>query len=809
MPRRSATRITKTPDALFAFSVVLMVLGGIAFMTVGQQSDMVALAGGLALFLAWASQLLLGPLVLFLAWREPARIRNLFFTFYFVVACGAGLVTWAMVAEVPQHLEDRYDTMVHPEAADLREALRQRPVDPERVQRILAGGIDVNRPDARGDTYLLRAVSSGDVGIAGLLLDAGADPNLASESGQRPLSRAIRHRHFDTAALLLQSGADANASDDSGQPPLCTLLSVGATAPIREMVLDALVKLLEAGAQSSASCAGRTPIEIAMTSGRWDAVQAFLDFDPAEAKRGINRLEAGRQLLLAIESGDRRRLDLLLRAGVHPDAGATRERTALVEAVRTGDDGLVERLLESGADPRKGPLVGAVIELTPPRPDLLERFLAAGAPVDVSLPGRPLPLEGALRQRRIDVVRRLLEAGADPDHSRYADRPLLLRVQRDQQIEEPAEYVAALIQARADPNVTDDDRRTPLMIAAMRGSARSVARLLAAGARIDAVDRAGRSALWHAAQASGGASIIESLARHGADPDHLDERDVSPGCAAAQRELIDNLLAILQAGGTLGGCGRSRETLMVTAIGRDNAAMLRALIDHGIDPDTRDQHGTSLLEHAAYRYRLALVDLLLERGASPETDVLGGRGLGTSHRFGEAPSRWRPPQGADPAISILAAAALGGYYEMVERLLAAGADPDRRMINGMSALHIAAVARPGTSDVARVVERIARAGADLTRSDDDGCTPLTHACRLNRVSQIEAYTRAGADFNQVDAGGRTPVQMLIEHTHSASLLAPAIDAGAHVTEADLEHAMSKRKTNMARVIDKALRAGDG
>lgn len=88
--------------------------------------------------------------------------------------------------------------------------------NPERVEKLLAHGADVNAPDADGDTALHGAAQTGNTEIMKRLLDKSADPNAKNKQGGTPLMWAAVYGHEDAAQLLLSRGADASLKDNDG-----------------------------------------------------------------------------------------------------------------------------------------------------------------------------------------------------------------------------------------------------------------------------------------------------------------------------------------------------------------------------------------------------------------------------------------------------------------------------------------------------------------------------------------------------------------------------------------------------------------
>lgn len=153
---------------------------------------------------------------------------------------------------------------------------------------------------------------------------------------------------------------------------------------------------------------------------------------------------------------------------------------------------------------------------------------------------------------------------------------------------------------------------------------------------------------------------------------------------------------------------------MVMAAKKDDAATIKEGLNAGFDPNYKDKQGNSLLIHAAANVSAAAADALLKGGADPKMknrsgdDALNYAALKGSLPIVQSlvnkgvpvtrPQGWQPlsyavigkqldifnflmDRGADPngnnptQVSALMFAAQEGQEEMVDRLLAAGADP--------------------------------------------------------------------------------------------------------------------------------------
>ena len=164
---------------------------------------------------------------------------------------------------------------------------------------------------------------------------------------------------------------------------------------------------------------------------------------------------------------------------------------------------------------------------------------------------------------------------------------------------------------------------------------------------------------------------------------------------------------------------------------------LRALLKRGALVNSKDEHGETPLHLAAFLSRAATVGALLEAGADPDAR----NQLGETPLHGAAtPQPTANPENAVRTIHLLVAggadvaahssngntplhqAALIGSVLATRTLLTEGAPVDVPGLGGGTAVHVAAMF--AKADVANV---LLQAGADPNRRDDSGLTPLGRA----------------------------------------------------------------------------------
>ncbi len=150
---------------------------------------------------------------------------------------------------------------------------------PDKVQKFLADGADVNQVSGHGGTPLIYAAQHADLALIKTLVDRGADVNWTDEEGNSALSYLASRKdlQIDAASLLLSHHANANNANLHGRTPL--QLAAARACPLAEASAqrELVNLLLGAGADPMrATKAGDLPLHLAAAANQPDEVMALL-----------------------------------------------------------------------------------------------------------------------------------------------------------------------------------------------------------------------------------------------------------------------------------------------------------------------------------------------------------------------------------------------------------------------------------------------------------------------------------------------------------------------------------------------------
>lgn len=450
--------------------------------------------------------------------------------------------------------------------------------DPEVVAALTDAGADVDaREGAWGQTPLIFAASAGRAAAVQTLLEAGADPSLAARPADVAEMAAADRAANRRLSEFLASFREKEGGGPNWQPsPSQVQAAIEAARQIQRKWPD--VPKPEDDAGRAQDSEGEAEAEAAATS---DSALAAADSGAAaEAPKPLSYAQLVgawgglTPLLHAVRQGHAETATALLEGGADINQRSAGDgATPLLVATVNGQFDLALELLERGADPDAASDAGAT-----PLFAALERRWAPRASYSHPVEHR--------RQRAtyLDVLRALLEAGADPN----------VRLKRHLWY---MEYTFGVL----------------------RGSG---------------IDLGGATPFWRAAYALD-VEAMRLLKTHGADPstptakppERRRRRATDEEEASAEPELDPSGLPPVPVGGPAihpihaasgVGYGQSFAGNAHRHVPDGWTAAVRFLVEEcGADVNARDANGYTPLHHAAARGDVEIVLYLVEHGAEP------------------------------------------------------------------------------------------------------------------------------------------------------------------------------------------------
>lgn len=320
---------------------------------------------------------------------------------------------------------------------------------------LLKAGANPNVTDAGGQSVIQAALRSyrGDLPSIRALVEAGADVDARDDSGDTALQTALDRKSWDVAQLLVDNGGHREHTNDGGRSVLAAALQNDAPASLVKRLFDVGIDVNAGGSNA--------PVLVAARKGNAEYLSLLL------AQPGvmvdIADAEKSSALVLAVKSGRKDALKVLLDAKASPDYLPTKSATALEHAAGTGQQEMVEMLL------------------------------AAGATLEMQGQRRPTALTLAATNGNIRMVMTMLHAAQERGVELNLAPALAVAAEKGH-----GRVVELLLKAGGFVDYPDIDNRTPLMKAAMGDHVESLDILLKAGAKPDAADAHGMTAYDHA-----------------------------------------------------------------------------------------------------------------------------------------------------------------------------------------------------------------------------------------------------------------------------------------------------------------------
>jgi len=355
---------------------------------------------------------------------------------------------------------------------------------------------------------------------------------------------------------------------------------------------------------------------------------------------------------------------------------------------------------------------------------LVELLLAAGADINgrarqdyTAHPHEFTPLITAVKNGRSAAVALLLAKGADPTLADQDGSTPLHYLALGWKPEKMEEIINLLLEAGADINARDRTGRTPLMMTAYnnRDQEKASAVLLAKGADSNLTDNQGNTFLHQLVAGS------------------------------SRKNPAKTIALLTERGATLNQSNRTGSSALISAVKKQDVALVKQLLAAGADPNIFNGRKQSLL--------YSVTSCKIKKQAIFEAFLAAGCDVNIHNKTRYTMGETALHRALAPEIICLAPA---------EHLLHAGADPNSLNSLGLSPLYQLTYWQ--NKDPFQGLKLMQQYGAEINFYNKEGRSPVMYAAFDSTGSVIlQAFIEAGADTGATDNYGNTLLHLAAEN----------------------------------------------
>lgn len=251
---------------------------------------------------------------------------------------------------------------------------------------------------------------------------------------------------------------------------------------------------------------------------------------------------------------------------------------------------------------------------------------------------------------------------------------------------------------------------------------------------------------------------------------------------SSEKGRINATTYLLEAGANPNDVSKNRLSPLLRAVERDppnQVAIVKVLLKHNADPESRDNKGRTALMTAAWKDHYHVLELLLRAGA----DINGKdtRGRNVLHNLGaDKLMKWgsstlglvltqdihidgddaRDELGRTPLQWACATGKMHLARALLDRPGNLKADIHATDSRGKTSLHLAS-----SHDREDIAELLIERGAFVNAQSDGGWTPLHIACDKGSAKIVATLLKAGALVNEKLLNGATPLHWAAQGGH--------------------------------------------
>ena len=318
--------------------------------------------------------------------------------------------------------------------------------------------------------------------------------------------------------------------------------------------------------------------------------------------------------------------------------------------------------------------------------------------------GTQMPPDDPLAQDEIEVIKRWIDEGAEWPDAFANDQALPPQ-------DPMATRITELIRASNHQSALDSVRRTP--------------------SSINGRGPGGSTPLMYAVL-YGGAKLVGDLLKAGADPNVRNDAGAT-GLSWAVDD-IEKVELLLAHGADVNAATNFGRTPVMLSAQAGSAAVVKLLLERGASPNS------AALASAAARGDVAIVRLLVGAGARDNNGAAAAAALRANCRECLDAIVGRGAAPIDRALLSVLPIATAGDPDAIREAIQRGADVNAKDAKGRTVLMLAAISE---TLPASAIEMLLERGADATLKDGNGLTALDFAKRLGHTSVVDALVKRG------------------------------------------------------------------
>ena len=610
---------------------------------------------------------------------------------------------------------------------------------PEVVNLLLGAGYDVNHQDIKGKTALHIAFENDATDLAqALITQFHTNTELRDTNNWTPLHTAIDRGYYSFSQQLLQS----LHQDVGTQVSWIQLQAACSDENIQDVKL-----LLDANSDvNHVSSAGHTPLHIAVAKSNIDIVTLLLDLS---SDVNCKTFEGKTPLHVAVDKGEETIVQKLLSKNTDASLKDASGNTSLHIAVQLKQK-THPRVVNAGASsqtPFSAPYHACSAQT-------VQAIIEHGADVNAANNRCQTALWFACFDGQGTFVKILLDAGADPNITDDVKESSLHSAIRGYC---SIDTVMEIIHHGADIDAVNDNSATPLLIACNTGQTESVRCLLKLKADPNIANINGYTSLHSTCKAETLLEIIDYCA----DVNVIDKIGRTALLRSCINGYMDQMKVLLEAGADPTIADEEGLSCLNAAIhGHCSKDTLQELLDHGAHIDVKTEDGANALLYACTKGQSESVIILLEAGADVNITTPDGNTilhLAVSGCCSKETLHKTVLHGVDVNAvnsnhqTALLLACGAAQNECVQLLLVNGADPNiSESIAGYRSIHAAVLGKCAHKTLQEIANK-----AYIDAQSLHGHTALHLACLCRQQDTVKILLKAEANPNIACEAGQT------------------------------------------------------